>query len=63
LTHAAGLFLTLEELEVLLPLLKNNEVHLTGKERRILVKIEKELYEHLSIADMEDRLRGTIEYT
>ena len=52
--------LTLEELMVLLPLLKKNEANLSGKERQLLVKIEREVYEHLSIEEIETRLGGTI---
>ena len=58
----AGLFLSLEELLILFPLLKKNEVSLNNKERHILVKIEKKLYEHLSIADIENRFGGPVEY-
>ena len=58
-----GIFINMEELLVLFPLLKKNEDRLSGKERQILVKIEKELYEHLSIAEIEARLGGSIEYT
>jgi hypothetical protein len=58
-----GVFINLEELLVLVPLLKKNEDRLSGKERQILVKMEKELYEHLSIADIEKRMGGMIEYT
>lgn len=58
-----GFFLSLEELLVLFSLLKKNEAALSVKERQLLVKIEKNLYEHLSIADIESRLGGTVEYT
>ncbi|MCL1812061.1 MAG: hypothetical protein FWG29_00915 [Treponema sp.] len=52
--------LTLEELLVLFPLLKKNEALLSIKERQILVKIEKKLYQQLSIEEIEDRLGGAI---
>ncbi|MCL1929238.1 MAG: hypothetical protein FWG07_10675 [Treponema sp.] len=52
--------LTLEELLVLFPLLKKNEALLNIKERQILVKLEKKLYEQLSIEEIEDRLGETI---
>ena len=52
--------LTLEELLVLFPLLKRNEGLLSIKERQLLVKIEKKLYEHLSIEEIEGRLGGAI---
>ena len=55
--------LGIEELLILFPLLKKNEAHLNAKERQLLVKIEKNLYEHLSIEDIETRLGGIIEYT
>jgi len=54
------LTLTLEELLVLFPLLKKNEALLSIKERQILVKIEKKLYQQLSIEEIEDRLGGAI---
>jgi len=54
------LTLTLEELLVLFPLLKKNEALLNIKERQILVKLEKKLYEQLSIEEIEDRLGETI---
>jgi len=59
---SAGINFTLEELLVLFSLLKKNEALLNAKERRLLVKIEKSLYEHLSIADIENRLGGAIGY-
>ena len=52
--------LTMEELLILFPLLKKNEDLLTIKERQLLVKIEKELYKHLSIEEIEGRLGGAI---
>lgn len=52
----AGIFLTLEELLILFPLLKRNEALLHNAERQLLVKIEKQVYERLSIADLESRL-------
>ena len=60
---SSGIFLSLEELMVLFPVLKKNEALLNNKERRLLVKIEKNLYEHLSISEIERYLGGTIEYT
>ena len=60
---APGVFFTLEELLVLFPLLKKNEDLLSNNERQLLVKVEKTLYEHLSIADIESRFGGAIEYT
>jgi hypothetical protein len=57
------LTLTLDELLVLFPLLKKNEENLNSKERIILAKMEKTLYEHLSIEEIENRLGGTIACT
>jgi hypothetical protein len=57
-----GVFLSLDDLLVLLPLLKKNEAALNSKERQILLRMEKKLYDHLSIADIESRLGGPIEY-
>jgi hypothetical protein len=57
-----GTFFSFEELLILFPLLKKNEALLSNQERTILVKIEKTLYEHLSIAEMENRLGGKTEY-
>ncbi|MCL1814945.1 MAG: hypothetical protein FWG27_03875 [Treponema sp.] len=62
IVQGEGIFFTLEELLVLFPLLKKNEPLLSDKERQMLVKIEKIIYEHLSIAEIESRLGGTIEY-
>ena len=50
------MILTMEELLTLFPLLKKNEDLLSIKERQLLVKIEKELYEHLSIEEIEGHL-------
>ena len=52
------LFLSLEELLLLFPVIKKNESHLSNQERRVLVKIEKILYEKMSIAEIENRLGG-----
>ena len=57
-----GAFLSLEELLILLSLFKKNEALLSRQERQILVKIEKILYEHLSIEEIEKRLGGIGEY-
>ena len=58
-----GLFLTLEDLLVLFPPLKKNEAFLSRTERQLLVKIEKTLYERLSISEIESHLEGVIENT
>jgi len=59
---STGINFTQEELLVLFSLLKKSEARLNAKERQILVKIERTLYEHLSIADIESRLGGTVGY-
>ena len=61
--QSAGVFLTLEDLETLFPLLKKNEAHLTVKERHLFIKIEKKLYENLSIGELERFMGGSIEYS
>ena len=60
-SSAPGLFLSLDELGAIFPRLKRNESLLTPGERRILSRMEKVLYEHLSVADIETRLGGTFE--
>ena len=49
-------FLSLEELLLLFPIIKKNESYLSSQERQVLVKIEKILYEKLSIAEIEKKL-------
>ena len=56
-----GIFLALDELLVLFLLLKKNEALLSSKERQLLVKMEKTLYEHLSISEIESHLGGALE--
>jgi hypothetical protein len=51
-----GVFLSLGECTVLYPKLKENEANLSKEERKVLLKIEKLLYEHLSIGEMHDLL-------
>jgi hypothetical protein len=57
-----GLFLTLEELSVLFPWIKKNEAFMDVRERQLLSRIERTLYEHLSIEEIENRLRGSAGY-
>ena len=57
-TEHSDFFLSLEELLTLFPLLKKYESILNIKQRQILVKIEKNLYENLSIAEIESYLGG-----
>jgi hypothetical protein len=57
--NAEGLFFSNEELEVIFPFIKKDEAHLDLKGRQILTRIERILYNHLSIEDIENRLRGS----
>jgi hypothetical protein len=57
-----GLFLTLEELSVIFPWLKKNEEGLGVRERQILNRMERVLYEHLSIEEIEKYVRGSAGY-
>jgi hypothetical protein len=54
-----GLFLSMEELEVIFPFVKKSEAHLDLKGRQLLTRIERILYNHLSIEDIENGLRGS----
>ena len=56
-----GPFLNLEELLILFPFLKKNETLLDNDQLKVLIKIEKTLYEHLSIAEIENKLGGAVE--
>jgi hypothetical protein len=49
-----GIVLTLEECKTLFPRLKGLENTLLAPEREILLKMEKVLYEHLSIQEVEN---------
>jgi hypothetical protein len=51
-----GIILSLDECKTLFPLLKGPENTLRTREREILLKIEKVLYSHLSIRDVENLL-------
>ena len=51
--EAAGVFLSLNDCTVLFPRLKENEVSLSKGERMLLRRIEKVLYENLSIREIE----------
>jgi hypothetical protein len=52
----AGIFLSIQELLVFFPRLKRLEAELTEKERFILHKIEKTLYQCLSVEEIEKTL-------
>jgi hypothetical protein len=61
--NSAGLFLTLEELSALFPWLQKNEDRMDIRERQVLNRIERTLYEHLSIDEIENQLtRGSAGY-
>jgi hypothetical protein len=48
-----GLLLNNEELRILFPLLKGIEAQMKNAERAVLLKIEKALYDQLSINEIE----------
>ncbi|MDR3167042.1 MAG: hypothetical protein LBT93_03785 [Treponema sp.] len=56
-----GIILSLEECKILFPLLKGLENTLLAPEREILLKIERVLYAHLSIRDVENLLPSSPE--
>ena len=51
-----GVFLSLGEARHLFPLLKKEESSISKEQRAIMLKIEKVLYENLSIREMEELL-------
>ena len=56
----AGVYLTLKDCTVLFPRIKGIESSLSKEERMIMLRIEKVLYENLSIREMEELLeRGS----
>ncbi|MDR2393496.1 MAG: hypothetical protein LBD93_05005 [Treponema sp.] len=54
--HDGGVFFTFNELKALFPQLKKGENTLLPAEREVLLKIERILYEQLSIQEMEGLL-------
>jgi hypothetical protein len=52
-TDQKGIFLTLNELLAVFPRLKRLEAVLEKDERAVLIKMEKVLYEQLSISEIE----------
>jgi hypothetical protein len=54
--HDGGVFFTIKELKALFPRLKKGENILLPAERDILLKIERTLYEQLSVQEMEGLL-------
>jgi hypothetical protein len=55
-TDREGVFLTFDELLAVFPRLKGLEAVLEKDERAVLLKLEKVLYECLSIGEIEQRL-------
>jgi hypothetical protein len=55
-----GLFLTVEELCSVFSRLKKNEAELDAQERAVLLKIERVLYENLSIQELEILAEGNV---
>jgi hypothetical protein len=52
----AGVFLSLDDLKTVFPFLKKEEKFFSPEERDVFLKIEKKLYEHLSIEEIEKLL-------
>jgi hypothetical protein len=52
----AGVFISLEELAAIFPRLKQGEGGMNREERRVLTKLEKALYEYLSVEEAEKLL-------
>jgi hypothetical protein len=50
----AGAFFTTDELLAVFPRLKRQEASLKAKERMVLLKMEKILYEHVSVQELEE---------
>jgi hypothetical protein len=50
----AGVFISLRELMVIFPMLKMGEHTMNPVERQILMKLEKTLYEYLSVEEAEE---------
>jgi hypothetical protein len=57
-TDQKGVFLTLNELLAVFPRLKRLEAVLEKDERVVLIKMEKVLYEYLSISEIEKCLNA-----
>jgi hypothetical protein len=51
-----GVFLTLQDLKAVFPCLKRDEGALSPAEQTVLQRVEKKLYEYLSIEEMEELL-------
>jgi hypothetical protein len=57
-TDQKGVFLTFNELLAVFPRLKRLEAVLEKDERTVLIKLEKVLYEHFSISEIEKCLNA-----
>jgi hypothetical protein len=55
--QGAGVFISLEELAAIFPRIKQGEPAMNGAERQALAKLEKALYEHLSVEEAEKLMR------
>ncbi|MDR2071995.1 MAG: hypothetical protein LBP60_00990 [Spirochaetaceae bacterium] len=55
-----GAFFSLEELLAIFPRLKQSEDTLSVPERSFLYRVEKTLYQHLSIQDIEKSIAHTL---
>ncbi|MDR2211061.1 MAG: hypothetical protein LBO65_06280 [Spirochaetaceae bacterium] len=56
-----GAFFNIEELRAIFPRLKRDEDALSAPERSFLYRVEKTLYQHLSVQEIESTLGGSIE--
>jgi hypothetical protein len=52
----AGVFIGLRELMTIFPRIKQEEAVMNSEERQVLMKMEKTLYEHLSVEKVEELL-------
>jgi len=59
---SGGFILSLEELSAIVPWLHKNEELLGVRERHILHRMERFLYENLSIEEIEKYVRGPVGY-
>jgi hypothetical protein len=53
----AGVFITLQELSALFPRLKRAEHTMNSAERHVLIKLERTLYEYLSVSEAEELIQ------
>ncbi|MDR0386395.1 MAG: hypothetical protein LBH57_00005 [Treponema sp.] len=57
--QGAGVFIGLTELMAIFPRIKKGERAMAEEERRVLTKMEKALYEYLSVEEAEELLYGS----